>query len=82
MFTFGIKEKIIPIVVVDILIILLGLISEKTINLEAIFFSHYASIITIIAQYVIPVVMFIGYGVKYFGKNRGIKNEKEIKNDI
>lgn len=81
MFTFNIKNKIVPIVVVDILIVLLGYISEKTINLEEMFFSHYASIITIVAQYVIPIFLWLGYIVKNRKKER-LKNEKEIKNNI
>lgn len=84
MFTFNIKNKILPIVAIDTLIILVGFISEKTINLEAIFFSHFASIITIIAQYIIPIFMWLGYLVKNKkNKSSGVnKNEKEIKNNI
>jgi len=61
MFTFNIKNKIVPIVIIDILIFLLGYLSEKTVNLENFFFTNFASILTIITQYFIPIVLWLGY---------------------
>ena len=75
MFTFNIKNKIIPIVIIDILMFLLGYLSEKTINLENIFFTNFASIITIATQYVLPIILWLGYFV-YKKSKRAVKDEK------
>ncbi len=75
MFTFNIKNKIIPIVIIDILMFLLGYVSEKTVNLENFFFSHFASIITIISQYVIPIILLFAY-IVYAKRNKGVESEK------
>lgn len=87
MYLFNIKSKITMIVLLDIGIILLGYIGSKTINLEKIFFSNFASIITIISQYIIPLILLLGYGInkrKTKLENLTIKavdNEK-VKNHI
>ena len=74
---FHIKSKIINTMIVNILIFSLGIIGSKTINFEQIFFSRFASIITIVAQYVIPIVLWIVYSIKHSRKNfKEIKNEK------
>lgn len=75
MFTFNIHNKIIPIIIIDVLMFLLGYISEKTVNLENFFFTNFASIITIISQYIIPIILFVGYLI-HAGKHKGVKNEK------
>ena len=74
MFTFNIKNKIISIVIIDILIFLLGYLSEKTVNLENIFFTDTASILTILTQYTIPIILWLGYLV-HKRRKKVVKNE-------
>jgi len=74
MFTFNIKNKIIPIVIIDVLMFLLGYFSEKTVNLENFFFTNTASILTMITQYVIPLILWLGYAV-YSRRKKVVKNE-------
>ena len=57
MFLFNIRSKITMIIIVDILIFALGYVGSATINLEKIFFTHFASIIAIISSYVIPLIL-------------------------
>ena len=64
MFLFGIRSKITMIILVDLMIFSLAYIGSITINLEQILFTHFASIITIISQYVIPLVLLVGNWVK------------------
>ena len=75
MFTFNIKNKIIPIVIIDILMFLLGYFSEKTVNLENFFFTDFASILTIITQYIIPLILWLGYIVHD-------RHKKVVKNEV
>ena len=72
------------IIIVDTIIFALSFIGAKTVNLEQILFSNFASIITIIAQYVIPLIMLAGYLVTKKNQNKNfkaVKNEK-IENHI
>lgn len=84
MFTFNIRSKIVMVVIVDLIIFMLSYIGSITVNLEHILFTHFASIITIISQYILPLVMLCGYLINKKKKNREIKvvkNEK-IENHI
>lgn len=83
MFLFKIKSKIIVVTIVDIGIFTLSYLGSKTINLEQLFFTNFTSIITILAQYIIPIFLFLGYFVKNFKNNiyKAVENEK-IKNNI
>lgn len=85
MYLFNIKHKIPIILTVNALMFSLAYIGAATINLEKIFFTHFASVITILSQYVIPLVMFVGYKVnqKKIKRNniKVVKNE-EVKNNI
>jgi len=76
MYTFNIRNKYIPIAVINILMFLLGYISEKTINLENIFFTNFTSIITIIVQYCVPIILWIGYWVNKRKNKKVVQNEK------
>ena len=87
MFLFHIKSKIVVITMVEILIFLLSYLGNNTINLEQIFFTNFASIVTIISQYIIPLILLFAHLIK----NRKDKNLKpttkavkheEIKNNI
>lgn len=84
MFAFNIHSKITMIIIVDIIIFLLAYIGSITVNLEQILFTHFASIITIIAQYIIPLIMLAGYWINKKKQNRELKvveNEK-VENHI
>ena len=80
---FNIKSKIATTIIVNCLIFALGLIGSKTINFERIFFSNFASITTILAQYIIPLVLWLGYIIKKqkLKKPMGVHHEK-VKNNI
>lgn len=69
---FNVKSKFAMVVIINILIFLLGYVGAETINFEKIFFTHFASIITIIAQYVIPLVLLVGNAIN----NKKLKHEK------
>ena len=82
MFLFNIKSKITMIILLDVGIILLGYIGIKTINFEKIFFSNFASIITIISQYVIPLVMLLGFAInKRKTKQENSTNLRLVENE-
>ena len=80
MFTFNIKNKIVPIIIIDILMFLLGYVSEKTINLENIFFTDFSSIITIVTQYVLPLFLLLGYIVQ--NRKQKVVNNEKVKKSI
>ena len=60
MYLFGIKNKITMVVSVNIIMFALAYVGSITVNLEKIFFTHFASVITIISQYLIPLILLIG----------------------
>ena len=85
MFLFHIKSKIVVITMVEILIFFLSYLGNNTINLEQIFFTNFASIVTIIAQYIIPLILLFANLIKK-RKNKpsttkAVKHEK-VKNNI
>ena len=73
---FHIKSKIATTLIIDILIFSLGIIGSKTINFEQIFFSRFASITTIVSQYIIPIILWIAHSIKHNKKLKEVKNEK------
>lgn len=79
MFLFHVKSKIVMVTIVDIMILALGYFGSVTVNLEQIFFTHFASIVTIVSQYVIPLLLLLGYTVKT-RKSKHI-NTKVVKNE-
>ena len=76
MYLFNIKSKLTMIMIVDAMIFLLSYIGAHTINLEKIFFTHFASITTIIAQYIIPLLLLLGNLVRSHKQKQGGKHEK------
>ncbi len=64
MFIFNTKKTIPSILAVNALIFALGYVGTITVNLEQFFFSPTASIITIVAQYIIPLILLFGYLIK------------------
>ncbi len=80
-FTFNIKNNTFPIIIIMLYVLGWSLIGENTIGLEKVFFTHFASIITIIAQYVIPLILCVGNFLKKRGEKR-LKNEKKVKKTI
>lgn len=79
MFLFKIKSKILVITLMDILIFALGYVGSATVNLEQIFFTHFASIVTIISQYIIPLVLFAGYWINNKSKKASQSESDEKK---
>ena len=81
---FNIKGNTLPILIVLIYLFLWSLIGENTIGLEKVFFTHFASIITLVSQYIVPFLLLIGYAVKNRRKNikQGEKTDEKIKNII
>ena len=85
MYLFNVKHKIPIILGVNVLMFGLAYIGAATINLEKIFFTNFASIITIISQYVIPLIMFVGYKTnqkKIKRNNVKVVNNEKVKNNI
>lgn len=81
---FNIRSKIIMVISVDVIIFMLAYIGSITVNLEQILFTHFASITTIISQYIIPLILLLGHLINKRKQNRAIKvveNEK-IENHI
>ena len=80
MFLFQIKSKIVVIIGVNLIILLLGYLGTRTINLEQIFFSKFASIITLIAQYCVPLILLAGHLTHnkkvIHTKQKAVTNEK------
>ncbi len=72
---FNIRSNIIPIVIIEIYILLWGYFGKKDVKSELVLFSNFASIATIVAEYVIPLVLLVGYWV-----NKA--HEKKIANNI
>ncbi len=85
-FLFNIKNSYFTITIVIIYILLWSYIGEKTVHLENIFYSSYSSALAIGVNYVVPIVIWIGYAVKNIPKrklkSRKNNNEKEVKNNI
>lgn len=94
MYVFNIKNKIAMVVFVNSIMFTLAYVGSITVNLEQIFFTHFASIVTIISQYLIPLVMFAGNFINkrkkknlklktlnFENKQKAVTNEK-VKNHI
>ncbi|MBQ3047480.1 MAG: GerAB/ArcD/ProY family transporter [Clostridia bacterium] len=83
MYLFNIKNKVVPVIIIDIYLILWSYLGANTINLERIFFSDFVSITSIITQYLIPLLLWLGYAVySYKEKKKGAKYERKIKTHI
>ncbi len=82
-FTFEINNEVVPILVVVAFMLVWSFLGEQTIRLEEIFFSVPVSILNIITSYVIPILLWIGYGISKHKKKKpkGAKHEK-IKNTV
>ena len=80
-FTFNIKNNSVPIILVMAYTLIWSLVGENTIGLERLFFTPFASIITILAQYVIPLVLFVGFYMQNRRK-KFIKSKNFIKNKV
>ncbi len=84
MFLFNIRSKIVMVIVVDIIIFMLAYIGSITVNLEEILFTNFASIITIISQYIIPLIMLAGHLInkKCKGRKTKVVENEKIENTI
>lgn len=93
-FLFDIKGNILPIIIGILYLLMWSFIGENTIRMERIFFSHFASIVTLLAQYILPIILEIVYAIKHRkGKNSSkkrvrdenkakIRDKKEVKVNI
>ena len=75
-YLFNIKNQLINVGIVNLYLFFWCYLGTQTINLEQIFFTHFASIISIIAQYVIPLILLLCYFIKPKTKLKEAKNEK------
>lgn len=86
-FLFDMKDNWIPTIIVMLYLLAWSFIGENTIRMEQIFFTPHASIITFVAQYVLPIILEVAYSIKHrVGKNKmrlkHEKDEKEVKINI
>ena len=83
MFLFGVKSKLLIITLVSAFVFSLGYIGSVTVNFEQIFFTHIASIISILAQYFVPLVLLLANFIKTRKTNQTKEDKCEkIKNHI
>lgn len=84
MYLFKIKSRILMVCFVDLIILALGYLGSITINLENIFFTPFASVITLISQYVIPLILLLGHisEKRKLNKNSKVVQNAKIKNNI
>lgn len=73
-FLFDIKGNILPIIIVILYLFMWSFIGENTVRMERIFFSSFASIVTLIAQYILPIILEIVYAIK----NKTKRNKQKI----
>ncbi len=85
-FLFDIKGNIVSIIIVMLYLLAWSFLGENTIKMEQIFFTPFASIITFIAQYILPLLLEIAFAIKKVNKNKkkvkNERNEKEVKVNI
>ncbi len=76
-YLFDIKGNILSIIIVVVYLLAWSFIGENTIRMEEIFFTPFASIVTFLAQYILPVVLQIAYTIKS-RKKKGGEKVKEV----
>ena len=75
-FLFDIKGNILPIIMDTLYLFMWSFIGENTVRMERIFFSSFASIVTLIAQYILPIILEIVYAIKNKTKRNKYKIER------
>lgn len=85
-FLFDIKNNTLPIIIVVLYIFAWSFIGENTIRMERIFFTPFASIVTFVAQYILPILLEIVYAIKNKKKRakdriERVKDEREKNRD-
>lgn len=85
-FLFDIKGNTLPIIIVVLYIFAWSFIGENTIRMERIFFTPFASIVTFVAQYILPILLEIVYAIKNKEKRakdriERVKDEREKNRD-
>lgn len=85
-FLFDIKGNTLPIIIVVLYIFAWSFIGENTIRMERIFFTSFASIVTFVAQYILPILLEIVYAIKNKKKRakdriERVKDEREKNRD-
>ena len=63
-FLFNIKNNTFPILLVMVYVLLWSYVGENTIRLEQVFFTPFASIVTIVAEFLIPPLLAIIFAIK------------------
>lgn len=85
-FLFDIKGNTLPIIIVVLYIFAWSFIGENTVRMERIFFTPFASIVTFVAQYILPILLEIVYAIKNKKKRakdriERVKDEREKNRD-
>lgn len=82
-FTFNINNEIVPILLVVVFMLVWSFLGEKTIRLEEVFYSLPVSILNVITSYILPILLWIGYGLSKRKRkaNKGEEHEK-VKNTV
>ncbi len=85
-FLFDIKNNTLPIIIVVLYIFAWSFIGENTVRMERIFFTPFASIVTFVAQYILPILLEIVYAIKNKKKRakdriERVKDEREKNRD-
>ncbi len=84
-FLFNIKNNIFPILIVLTFIFVWSYLGEVSIRLEEIFYHPFASIITILGAYVVPLILLVGNAVRQrkLNKNKSkVKKNEKVKINI
>ena len=77
-FLFNLKNKFFPVIIINSYMFLWSYFGANTINLEKIFFTHPVCIVSIFAQYVVPLILLLGFWINARKEKRlkGVKYEK------
>lgn len=75
-FIFNIEKPIFSVLIVIGFLFAWAIIGERIVKLEQVYFSHFSIILTIFTQYILPIILWIGYLIHLKTKRR----EKDEKN--
>lgn len=77
-YTFSLKSIFMPIMATTLYVFIIAYINEKTVGLENVFSVRAVSIIQFSAQYILPIILFLGYALKRARE----RNYEKAKNNI
>lgn len=75
-FIFNLRNNTIPIATIIIYLLLWSLAGENSVSLEKTFYSPYMSIVTIVSQYIIPLILFVAYHLRKKLRTQGGRHEE------